>query len=103
MIHGGEMAKVRVLGPIEIEYERKPDGRDLQPLEASLIVALALGADDSRGDHTGEGGRLGGLTDVEIGRAVWNSGNGVRNVQRAINQISSATSISFSRVDSNRR
>ena len=97
------MTKVRVLGPIEIEYERKPGGRDLQPLETSLIVALALGADDSQGGRHAGDGDLGGLTDVELGRAVWNNANSVRNVQRAINQISSTTSISFSRVDSNRR
>ncbi|HWG98086.1 MAG TPA: BTAD domain-containing putative transcriptional regulator [Pilimelia sp.] len=95
------MTKIRVLGPVEIRYDRRGDGDDLQPLERNLIVVLALGADDARGDRRG-GARLGGLTDADLARAVWNDSQATRNVQRAINRINSATSISITRDDRRR-
>jgi hypoxanthine phosphoribosyltransferase len=96
------MIKVRVLGPVHIEYEPTEAGRDLQPLETCLVAALSLTTDDARGRRPGGTLRLGGLTDPELAKAVWNNASLSRNVQRAINHINATTSIRIEKEDRRR-
>jgi hypoxanthine phosphoribosyltransferase len=96
------MIKVRVLGPVRIEYEPAGAGGDLQPLETCLVTALSLTTDDDRGSRPGGTLRLGGLTDPELAKAVWNNASLSRNVQRAINHINATTPIRIEKEDRRR-
>lgn len=65
-----------------------------------MVVALALATDDTPGPRSEGAARLGGLTDPDLAKAVWNNASLIKNVQRAINHINSTTSI---RIDKDQR